>query len=51
VIFHSDVFDLGVPDMVLGQAAGSVVVAVEGGGSRLREANAVEELTEKDGFV
>jgi hypothetical protein len=48
VIFHSDVFDLGVPDMIFSQAAGSIVIAVERGGLSFSEANTVEELTKEN---
>jgi len=51
MVFHTDVLDLGVPDMVLGQAAGCVVIAVEGGHVRLGKADAIEELAEEDRFM
>jgi len=51
VVFHTNVFHLRVPDMVLGEAAGRVVIAVEGGGVRLGKADAIKELAEEYRFM
>ena len=38
--FHPDVFDLRVEDVVFGEAGGSIIVAVKGGGVGVVEAQA-----------
>jgi hypothetical protein len=48
VIFHLDVFDLGVPDMVFSQVAGSVIIAVVRGGFCFGKANTIEELMKEN---
>ena len=40
-----------VPDMVLGEAAGSVVVAMKEGGIALWKAESIEELAEEAGLM
>jgi len=40
-----------VPDMVLGEAAGSVVVAMKGGGIALWKAEPIKELAEEAGLM